>query len=115
MHSFCHFKEKADAIASRSKENDHDTSLNLAEQVNSLQKKLEDLENQNKTLQEKLENVRIPLMHIVLLECAYVDMYVRMYVAIPTYHVCVILCIYYFYLIGWLLPTYSYYLQKEVF
>ena len=57
---FYDFKEKADAIASRSKESDHDASLDLAEktkQVNSLQRKLIDMEKQNKTLQEKLENV----------------------------------------------------------
>ena len=72
-----HFKEKNDLIASTSKEKDHDASINLVEktEVDSLLRKLKDLENYNKSLQEKLENVLlIIIMHMYIYVCTYMYM-----------------------------------------
>ena len=72
-----HFKEKNDLIASTSKEKDYDASVNLEEktEVDNLLRKLKDLKNHNKSLQEKLENVLL----IIIMHMTYTYVLTYMY------------------------------------
>ena len=63
IYPYCIFTiQNASATESMPKESDHTASRKLEEktkQVDSLQSKLKDVEDQNRDLQEKLESVRI--------------------------------------------------------